>query len=49
MPTNEEPKHEESIKDQPAAAELEKKTEEIQSEDADTISGGFGQNRGGDP
>ena len=40
MPTNDEPKQD-SIKDQTATAELEKKAEEIPAEDADTISGGF--------
>lgn len=40
MPTNEEPKKDESVKDQTAAAELEKKTEEIPAEDTDTIAGG---------
>jgi len=46
MPANEETKLEESIKAQPAAAELEKKTEEIQTDDADLISGGFSGNTG---
>jgi hypothetical protein len=48
MPTKEEPKQDESIQDQPVLAELEKKVEEILAEDADTISGGFGKNTGGD-
>lgn len=48
MPTQEEPKQDQSVKDQPAAAEFEKKTDEIQTEDADAISGGFGQQKGGD-
>ena len=48
MLANEEPKQDESLKDQPAAAELEKKVEEILTEDADSISGGFGKLTGGD-
>jgi hypothetical protein len=48
MPTNEEPKQDPSAKDQAATPELEKKAEEIQSEDADTISGGFGRLNGGE-
>ncbi len=47
MPTQEEPKQDESVKDQPASAELEKKTEEIPGEDADAISGGFSKDNGG--
>ncbi len=39
MPTNEEPK-EESLKDQPAAAELEHTNEELTREDAEKIAGG---------
>ncbi len=41
MPTQEEPNQDQSV-------ELEKKTEEIPAEDADTISGGFGKSQGGD-
>jgi len=48
MPANDELKQEESAKDQPAATELEKKPEEIEAEDAETIAGGFGTSKGGD-
>ncbi len=48
MPTQEEPKQDQSIKDQPAAAELETKAEEIPADDAEVISGGFGRNNGAD-
>ena len=40
MPTNEEPKHEESIKDQPAVPDLEVTTEELELEDSENVSGG---------
>jgi hypothetical protein len=41
MPTNEElPKNSESLKDQPAAAELEHTNEELKPEDAEKIAGG---------
>jgi hypothetical protein len=39
VPTNEVPKKE-STKDQPAAAELETKSEELKPEDAAEVSGG---------
>jgi hypothetical protein len=39
MPSDEEPKTE-SIKDQPASAELEIKSEELKPEDAETVAGG---------
>ena len=48
MPTSEEPKQDQSVTDLPVAADLEAKAEEIQSEDADTISGGWGKQTGGD-
>jgi len=48
MPANEEPKQDESVRVQTAAADLEKKVDEIQADDADTIAGGFSQNNGGD-
>ena len=35
-------KKDESIKDQPAAAELENKTEELKPEEAEKIAGGAG-------
>jgi hypothetical protein len=41
MPTNEVPEKE-STKDQPAAAELETKSEELKPEDAAKVSGGYG-------
>jgi hypothetical protein len=49
MPTNEEPKKDESVQDQAAVA-VESKTDEIEAEDADTIAGGgpFGTTNGGD-
>ena len=40
----EDPKQEESIKDQPASPDLEITMEEIELEDADSVAGG-----GGDP
>jgi hypothetical protein len=40
MPANEEPKQEESIKDQPALPDLEITTEELELEDADEVAGG---------
>jgi hypothetical protein len=40
MPANEEPKQEESIKDQPAVPDLEITTEELELEDTDNVSGG---------
>ncbi len=42
MPTSEDPKQEESIKDQPASPDLEITTEEIELEDADSVAGGGG-------
>ena len=48
MPTNEESKLEELIKNQPALADLEKKAEEVLAEEADTIAGGFGTDKGAD-
>ena len=42
MPTNEEPKQEESIKDQPAVPDLEITTEELEQQDADKVAGGGG-------
>ena len=41
MPANEQPKQDEPIKDQPAAAEMEKHTEEIKPEDAEKVAGGL--------
>ena len=40
MPANEEPKQEESLKDQAALPDLEITTEELEQEDADKVSGG---------
>ena len=40
MPTSEEPKHEESTKDQPAVPDLEITTEERELEDSENVSGG---------
>ena len=40
MPTSEEPKQEESIKDQPAVPDLEITTEELELEDSENVSGG---------
>jgi hypothetical protein len=40
MPTSEEPKQEELIKDQPASPDLEITTEELELEDTDKVSGG---------
>jgi hypothetical protein len=40
MPSNEEPKQEESPKDQAAVPDLEITTEELEQEDADNLSGG---------
>ena len=40
MQANEEPKQEESIKDQPAVPDLEITTEELELEDSDKVSGG---------
>ncbi len=40
MPTSEEPKQEESIKDQPAVPDLEVTTEELELEDSENVSGG---------
>ena len=37
MPTSEEPKHEESTKDQPAVPDLEITTEELELEDSGTL------------
>jgi hypothetical protein len=48
MPTNEELEQDQLVKDQPVAADLETKTEEIPSEDADTISGGWEKQNGGE-
>jgi hypothetical protein len=42
MPTNEEPKQTDSIKDQPAVAELEAISEELKPEDAERVAGGVG-------
>ncbi len=44
MPTKEEPKKE-SIDDQPAAAELEIKTEELKPEDTEKVAGGANRQR----
>jgi hypothetical protein len=38
---NEEPKQEESIKDQPALPDLEIEADELEQEDADKVDGGF--------
>jgi hypothetical protein len=40
MPTNQDPQQEESIKDQPAAPDLEITTEELELEDSENVSGG---------
>ena len=40
MPVNQEPKQDESIKDQPAVPDLEITTEELELEDTDKVSGG---------
>ncbi len=40
MPAHEEPKQEESTKDQPAVPDLEVTTEELELEDSENISGG---------
>jgi hypothetical protein len=40
MPANEEPKQEESIKDQPALPDLEIEADELEQEDTDKIAGG---------
>jgi len=41
MPANEEPKQEESIKDQPATPDLEIEPGELEQEDADKVAGGM--------
>jgi hypothetical protein len=38
----EDPKQEESVKDQPASPDLEITAEELESEDADSVTGGGG-------
>ncbi len=40
MPANEEPKQDESIKDQPALPDLEIEADELEQEDADEVAGG---------
>ncbi len=40
MPAHEEPKQEESVKDQPAVPDLEVTTEELELEDSENVSGG---------
>ena len=40
MPVNQDPKQEETIKDQPASPDLEITAEELESEDADSVAGG---------
>ena len=40
MPTSEDPKQEESIKDQPASPDLEIEPGELDQEDADKVAGG---------
>ena len=40
MPANQDPRQEESIKDQPAAPDLEIAAEELEQEDADQVAGG---------
>ncbi len=42
MPANQEPKQEETMKDQPASPDLEITAEELESEDADSVAGGGG-------
>ncbi len=42
MPASQDPKQEETIKDQPAVPDLEITTEELEQEDVDHIAGGGG-------
>ena len=40
MPASQDPRQEESIKDQPAVPDLEITAEELEEEDADSVAGG---------